>query len=143
MNEASCRQAFAESAARIDGLRLALVTEAMIHDLQDLAHTAGASGMILLITARNEAAGMHPRVGKASYAGADFPDTDFLAWEGPAGPAMTIGCHAPAAEIINLFFSLDVECLPFDEAVRVTSARRLAAAPPPKSGSRRKTARPR
>jgi hypothetical protein len=123
-----CKKLFDNFGKAILGARLATVASTTIESLQMLAKAVGESGVTVGIAERNDAHGMHPRLNSVCFAGADFPAADLQAEIDATGETISFGCATPAEEIMNLFFDLDVGRLPFQEAVRSTSAKRLAAA---------------
>lgn len=132
IDEFECKKVFSTLGLVIAGTRLASVTDSTIESLQLLARGAGEPGVTVYISERNDPRGMHPRLDSVHYyANPDFPETDLQAGADAAGHAITFGWRTPAANVINLFFDLDVGRLPFEEAIRLTSAKRLAAAPQP------------
>ncbi|NEX59588.1 hypothetical protein [Noviherbaspirillum galbum] len=131
INDSGCRKLFDAFGAVMRGMRLASVSYVMIDALQALVHGAGEAGIAVEVAERNEAHGMHPRVQAIRFSAGDFPAHDVQAVEANGGHVLLIGAAAQAEEVMNLFFDLDVGRLPFDEAVRRTSARRLSAVQKP------------
>lgn len=131
-----CRKTFGRLGAAVAGTRLASITDATVQSLQRLAKGAGESGVTVYVSDRQDARGMHPRVDSIRFSDANFPATDLQASMETDGHAISFGWQTPVVDVVNLFFALDVERLPFEEAVRATSAKRLAAAP--KSNQRKR-----
>jgi hypothetical protein len=129
LDEFECRKAFSDLGAVIAGTRLASITDATVQSLQRLATGAGESGVTVYVSDRQDARGPHPRVDSVRFSDASLPATDLQASIEADGHAISFGWQAPVADVVNLFFDLDVERLPFEEAVRATAAKHLAAVP--------------
>jgi hypothetical protein len=139
MDEVNCRKVFSSFGTILTGMRLAGINYVAVEALQTLARGAGEAGVLIHVAERSDAQGMHPRVQGVTFSEPDFPAHDLLAIDQPAGHAVAFGTSTPAEDIMNLFFDLDVGRLQFEEAVRRTVARRLAAMPvPPKPVRRRR-----
>lgn len=139
LDEFECRKAFGDLGAVIAGTRLASITEATVQSLQRLAKGAGETGVAVYVSDRQDARGLHPRVDSVRFSDASLPATDLQASIEAGAQAISFGWQAPVADVVNLFFDLDVERLPFEEAVRATTAKRLAAVP--KTSHRKRTGR--
>jgi hypothetical protein len=127
LDESEYKKAFSNLGAVIAGTRLASITDATVKSLQSLAKGAGESGVAVYVSDRQDARGLHPRVDSVRFSDGNLPATDLQASIEADGHAISFGWQAPVADVVNLFFDLDVERLPFEEAVRATTAKRLAA----------------
>lgn len=129
LDEFECKKTFSSVGAAIAGTRLASITDATVQALQRLAKGAGESGVTVYVSDRQDARGLHPCVDSVRFSDANLPATDLQVIIEADGHAISFGWQAPVVDVVNLFFDLDVERLPFEEAVRATAAKRLAAAP--------------